>query len=112
MLLSTLVMALREIRRNTMRSVLTMLGIVIGVAAVIVMVIIGDGATQNVTNQISALGENMLIVSPGADRHRGGGGPGVASSFEESDVKAIETQVSGIRAMAPTSLGTASPTRA
>ncbi|MCB9582373.1 MAG: ABC transporter permease [Polyangiaceae bacterium] len=103
MLLSTLVMALREIRRNTMRSVLTMLGIVIGVAAVIVMVIIGDGATQNVTNQISALGENMLIVSPGADRHRGGGGPGVASSFEESDVKAIETQVSGIRAMAPTS---------
>lgn len=63
MLLSTLVMALREIRRNTMRSVLTMLGIVIGVAAVIVMVIIGDGATQNVTNQISALGENMLIVS-------------------------------------------------
>ncbi|MBX3182702.1 MAG: ABC transporter permease [Polyangiaceae bacterium] len=92
-------MSLREIRRNTMRSILTMLGIVIGVAAVITMTIIGEGATQSVKNDISALGDNMLIVSPGAAR-RGPVSSG-SKSFTDADVSAIESQIGGIAAMAP-----------
>jgi putative ABC transport system permease protein len=64
---STVVMAVRELKRNTMRSFLTGLGIVIGVAAVITMVTVGNGATQTVTRDIARLGTNLLIVSPGAD---------------------------------------------
>lgn len=99
MIWATLLMALREIRRNTMRSILTMLGIVIGVSAVITMTIIGEGATQSVKNDISALGDNMLIVSPGGFRR----GPmsGGIRSFTDADIKAIESQISGISALAP-----------
>ena len=64
---STLVMAVREVRRNTMRSILTGLGIVIGVAAVILMVTIGDSASRKVTIDIGKLGSNLLIVMPGRD---------------------------------------------
>ncbi|MCA9628985.1 MAG: ABC transporter permease [Myxococcales bacterium] len=99
MIWATFLMALREIRRNTMRSLLTMLGIVIGVAAVITMTIIGEGATQSVKNDISALGDNMLIVSPGFSRR--GPPSGGSKSFDEADVKAIEKQITGIAAMAP-----------
>jgi putative ABC transport system permease protein len=100
MLLSTLAMALREIRRNAMRSILTMLGVVIGVAAVIAMVTIGEGATASVTNDIASLGEKLLILMPGAHRH---GGPGVAAQpFERSDADTIERQIPGVRALAPT----------
>ncbi len=101
MLLVTFMMALREVRRNTMRSFLTMLGIVIGVGAVITMVTIGKGATRQVTESVGALGENVLMLRPGAQR-RGGMRQG-AKGFEAADVSAIENEVPGISAVAPTS---------
>ena len=73
MLWSAVAMALREIRRNAMRSFLTALGIVIGVGAVIAMVHLGDAATRGVTSQIASLGQNLLFVSPGAQQHGPGG---------------------------------------
>ena len=68
MLLNTLLLALRSIRRNLLRSFLTILGIVIGVSAVITMVTLGNGATLAVQNQISSLGTNLLQVRPGQRR--------------------------------------------
>ena len=73
MLLSTLLLALRSIRRNLLRSFLTILGIVIGVSAVITMVTLGHGATQAVQMQISSLGTNLLMVRPGQRQGPGGG---------------------------------------
>ena len=73
MLLNTLFLALRSIRRNLLRSFLTILGIVIGVSAVITMVTLGKGATQSVQMQISSLGTNLLMVRPG--QRLGPGGP-------------------------------------
>lgn len=64
MLWDTILLALREIRRNVMRSFLTILGIVIGVASVITMVTLGGGATVQVTQQIASLGSNLLMVTP------------------------------------------------
>ncbi|MDO8287422.1 MAG: ABC transporter permease [Rhodoferax sp.] len=99
MLLNTLMLALRSIRRNLMRSFLTILGIVIGVSAVITMVTLGNGATLAVQNQISGLGTNLLQVRPGQRMGPGGGGNAVA--FKESDAEAIATQIGGIAAVAP-----------
>jgi putative ABC transport system permease protein len=65
MLWNALLLSLREIRRNLLRSFLTTLGIVIGVSAVITMVTLGNGATLAVKNQIASLGSNLLIVRPG-----------------------------------------------
>jgi len=97
---TTLMLALREIRRNLLRSFLTILGIVIGVGAVITMVTLGNGATQAVSNQISSLGSNLLMIRPGQRLGPGAGGAG-APAFKEADAEAIETQVGGIRAVAP-----------
>jgi len=69
MFLQTVLMALREIRRNTLRSVLTMLGVVIGVGAVIALVSVGRGATQKVSEDIGKLGKNLL--KPAADNPSG-----------------------------------------
>ena len=98
MLLNTLLLALRSIRRNLMRSFLTILGIVIGVSAVITMVTLGNGATLAVQSQISGLGTNLLQVRPG-QRMMGPGGGGPA--FKETDAEAIATQIGGIAAVAP-----------
>ena len=73
---TTLMLALREIRRNLLRSFLTILGIVIGVGAVITMVTLGNGATQAVSNQISSLGSNLLMIRPGQRLGPGAGGAG------------------------------------
>jgi len=99
MLLNTLMLALRSIRRNLMRSFLTILGIVIGVSAVITMVTLGNGATLAVQNQISGLGTNLLQVRPGQRLGPGGGGNAVA--FKDTDADAIATQIGGIAAVAP-----------
>lgn len=99
MLLNTLLQALRSIRRNLLRSFLTILGIVIGVSAVITMVTLGNGATLAVQQQISSLGTNLLMVRPG-QRMGPGGGAG-APSFKEADAQAVATQIGGIRAVAP-----------
>ena len=97
---NTLLLSLREIRRNLLRSFLTMLGIVIGVAAVITMVTLGNGATRAVSDQISSLGSNLLMVRPGqrmGPPQLGSGAP----SFKEADAEAIAAQVGGVRAVAP-----------
>ena len=97
---SALGLALREIRRNLLRSFLTILGIVIGVAAVITMVTIGQGATRAVSDQITSLGTNLLMVRPG---QRMGPGRDAAGSapFRAADAEAIGAQVAGVRAVAP-----------
>ena len=100
MLLNTLLLALRSIRRNLLRSFLTILGIVIGVSAVITMVTLGNGATMAVQNQISGLGTNLLQVRPG-QRMGPGGGSGGAAAFKETDAEAIASQIGGIAAVAP-----------
>ena len=74
MFFNTLFLALRSIRRNLLRSFLTILGIVIGVSAVITMVTLGNGATQAVQMQIAGLGTNLLMVRPGQRQGPGGGG--------------------------------------
>ena len=102
MLLNTLLLALRSIRRNLLRSFLTILGIVIGVSAVITMVTVGNGATVAVQQQIAGLGTNLLMVRPGQRMGPGGGG-GTAPAFKETDADAIATQLGGILAVAPES---------
>jgi putative ABC transport system permease protein len=102
MLLNALFLALRSIRRNLLRSFLTILGIVIGVSAVITMVTLGHGATLAVQMQISSLGTNLLMVRPGQRQGPGGpGGPGGAPSFTEADADAILAQIGGVAAVAP-----------
>jgi putative ABC transport system permease protein len=100
MWLNTLLLALRSIRRNLLRSFLTILGIVIGVSAVITMVTVGNGATAAVQNQISGLGTNLLQVRPGQRMGPGGSGAS-APAFKESDGEAIAAQIGGIAAVAP-----------
>ncbi len=100
MFLTTLVLAFREIRRHLLRSFLTVLGIVIGVAAVVTMVTLGHGATAAVQEQISSLGANILQIRPGQGFGRGGGGP-QPPDFDMADVEAIAAQVAGVRAVAP-----------
>ena len=98
---NAITLALREIRRNVLRSSLTILGIVIGVAAVITMVTIGDGATAQIQADISKLGTNLLQVFRG----QGFGGPGgarvSAPPFTLEDATAIENELNGVRAVAP-----------
>ncbi|MBU0592586.1 MAG: ABC transporter permease [Gammaproteobacteria bacterium] len=102
MWLNTLLLALRSIRRNLMRSFLTILGIVIGVSAVITMVTVGNGATLSVQNQISGLGTNLLQIRPG-QRMGPGSGSSSAPLFKEGDAEAIATQIGGVAAAAPQS---------
>jgi putative ABC transport system permease protein len=100
MLWNSLLLALREIRRHLLRSFLTILGIVIGVSAVITMVTLGKGATQAVQDQITSLGTNLLMVRPGQRLGPGASGAG-APSFTVEDVQSIRTQIGGIAAVAP-----------
>ncbi|AFL72855.1 ABC transporter permease [Thiocystis violascens] len=92
-------LALREIRRNVLRSVLTILGIVIGVAAVIVMVTLGDGATRQVASQIESLGSNLLMIRMG--QHMGPGQGPSAPPFSVADAAAVGRDVPSIRAVSP-----------
>jgi len=101
MLWSIVLLALRELKRNVMRSILTILGIVIGVGAVITMVTIGGGATVQVRQQIASMGSNLLMVSPGKRL-----GPGQSSGnipFKQADAEAIAREVSSVVAVAPVS---------
>jgi putative ABC transport system permease protein len=100
MWLNTLLLALRSIRRNLLRSFLTILGIVIGVSAVITMVTVGNGATLAVQNQISGLGTNLLQIRPGQRMGPGGSGAS-APAFKESDGDVIAAQVAGVATVAP-----------
>ncbi|MCW1914261.1 ABC transporter permease [Luteolibacter sp. GHJ8] len=92
------IIALREIRRNLTRAFLTVLGVVIGVAAVITMVTLGSGATEALKQGISKLGNNLLTLRPGQ-----GWGPSAAPLFSATDVDMIRNQVPGIRHITPMS---------
>jgi putative ABC transport system permease protein len=100
MLGNTFLLALRAIRRNVLRSFLTVLGIVIGVAAVITMVTLGQGATQAVRDQISSLGSNLLQIRPGQRLGPGMGSAG-APAFKEADADIIASRIGGLKAVAP-----------
>jgi putative ABC transport system permease protein len=99
MLLEAVKLAFQAIRRNALRSFLTVLGIVIGVAAVIAMVTIGNGTTAKVTADLAKLGSNLLFARPGQF------GPGRSSTdakpFNVRDVEALKSQLPGVRAVAP-----------
>ncbi|MCU0576470.1 MAG: ABC transporter permease [Desulfobacterota bacterium] len=101
MLWETLLLAIRALRRNVLRSTLTILGIVIGVAAVITMVTLGKGATVQVASEIGSLGSNMLQVRPGQGFRGPGGARSEAPMFGVADAEAINDQVSGLEAVAP-----------
>jgi len=97
MLGASLLLAVREIRRHLLRSILTVLGIVIGVAAVITMVTVGNGVTQSVRSQIASLGANTLMVVPNsAGRQAGSAAP---RNFTTQDIDAIRDQLGGIDAV-------------
>lgn len=100
MIWNTFFLALREIGRNVMRSALTMLGIVIGVAAVVTMVTLGNGATASVSQQISSLGTNLLIAVPG--QRMGMGSRSAAPAFKVADADAIAAQLQTVSSVAPT----------
>lgn len=98
MFFNTILLALRSIRRNLLRSFLTILGIVIGVSAVITMVTLGNGATLAVQQQIQGLGTNLLQIRGG---QRLGPGAAPAPAFKDTDAEAIAQQIGGIAAVAP-----------
>jgi putative ABC transport system permease protein len=94
-------LASQSVRRNVLRSVLTLLGIVIGVAAVIAMVTIGNGTTQRVTADIAKLGSNMLIARPGQNTFGPQASSAESRSFTERNVEILRSQLSGVRGVAP-----------
>jgi len=94
--------AIRALTRNKMRSALTMLGIIIGVGAVIAMVSIGQGAQSMIQTQIGSMGSNMLFVQPGNVRANGASqGLGAASTLTQEDVLAMEREVPTVMAASP-----------
>jgi putative ABC transport system permease protein len=102
MFLNALLLAIREIRRNVLRSFLTILGVVIGVAAVITMVTVGGGVTVKVKEDLSKLGSNLLMVRPGQFRGPGGGSSS-ARALTAADVTAVKRQIRSLKAVAPVS---------
>jgi putative ABC transport system permease protein len=106
--LMNLSIAMQALRVNKLRSILTMLGIVIGVAAVIAMIAIGGGAQKRVQEQISSLGSNLLIVVPGSVIQSGARlGAGNAQTLTEQDANAIINEIPGVAFAAPLSRGNA-----
>src|SRR5437763_4298915 len=99
---STFTIALRALRRNKMRTILTMLGIIIGVGAVIAMVGIGTGAKSEVEAQIASLGENVILVFSGSMTSGGmRSGWGGAGTLKIEDAQAIEREVPPVIAVSP-----------
>ncbi len=95
--------ALRALGRNKMRSVLAMLGVIIGVGAVIAMVALGQGASKAVQDQIASMGSNVLMVHSGSSTHGGvRGGAGSMTTLTEDDARAIEKECSAVDLVAPT----------
>jgi putative ABC transport system permease protein len=98
MIWNAFLLALRELRRNVLRSFLTILGIVIGVAAVIVMVTLGSGATVQVSQQIASLGSNVVMLIPG---QMGPGRGSTVAPFRDDDVAAIARDIADLKAVVP-----------
>jgi putative ABC transport system permease protein len=101
-LVATMKIALRALRRNKLRTLLTMLGMIIGVAAVIAMVGIGNGAKTQIENQIASLGQNVIQVFSGSFT-RGGihSGWGGAGTLTVDDAEAIQREIPGVSAVSP-----------
>ncbi len=100
--LDAILSSLSAIRAHALRSVLTMLGIVIGVAAVIAMVAVGNGARERVNAQIQSLGANLIIVIPGNITQGGARlGTGNASTLTDADAQALKTEIPAVQAAAP-----------
>jgi putative ABC transport system permease protein len=107
-LLATLRVALNALRVNLLRSVLTMLGIIIGVAAVITMLAVGSGAEARIKEQIKSLGSNLMIITAGARTANGARiGTGITPDLTEDDAAAIAREVAEVEAVAPTYRGSA-----
>ena len=100
MLSNAFLIAIKEIKRNLLRSFLTILGIVIGVASVIAMVMIGDGTTANVKESITKLGTNMLTLRVGQERRGPPKEDNSAKPFTEGDINAIKNELQNIKAVA------------
>jgi putative ABC transport system permease protein len=106
-LLAVLRIALKALRVNKLRTALTMLGMVIGVAAVITMLAVGGGAQQRVREQLKNLGSNLMLVVPGSTTASGVKlGPGAAQILTEEDALAIALEVEGVVVAAPALRGT------
>jgi len=104
--LQSLLIAMRALRVNKMRALLTMLGIIIGIAAVIAMVAIGAGASKKISDQISSIGSNLLLVLPGSTTSGGmRGGSGSVQTLTYDDAKAIKAECPSVEAVAPTVRG-------
>ncbi len=99
--LMTFAMAVKALRRNAMRTALTALGMIIGVAAVIVMVALGTGARTSIENQIKSVGSNIVTVSAGAGFGPVRGGQGATTTLRPDDAEAIRSQIPGIRYVSP-----------
>jgi putative ABC transport system permease protein len=107
-LLASLRIALRALMVNKMRSALTMLGIIIGVGAVIAMIAVGSGAKKRIAEQIASMGSNMLIVLSGSSTSGGlRFGSGTVPTLKVDDAKAISTEIPAVKYVAPTLLGVA-----
>jgi putative ABC transport system permease protein len=102
MLLETIRLAMRSVRRNALRSILTLLGIVIGVAAVIAMLTIGSGTTAKVKADISKLGSNLLVLRPGAPAGPGQSS-GTARTFSQKDLAALIREIPDAKAISAAS---------
>jgi putative ABC transport system permease protein len=107
-LFASLRIALRALIANKMRSALTMLGIIIGVSAVIAMIAVGSGAKQQIDEQIASMGSNLLMVQSGSSTSGGfRGGAGTVATLTVYDAKAIETEIPGVKYVAPSINGVA-----
>jgi putative ABC transport system permease protein len=104
--LQSLLIAVRALRVNKMRALLTMLGIIIGIAAVIAMVAIGAGASKMISDQISSIGSNLLLVIPGSMTSGGmRSGSGSSQTLTYDDAKAIKAECPSVAEVAPTVRG-------
>jgi putative ABC transport system permease protein len=103
MIWDAVLLAIRELRRNLMRALLTTLGVVIGVSAVIAMVTMGNGATASISNEIAALGRNVIVLTPFTPD---GGSPTDRRAFTIADVAALRRDIGHIRALSPEATAT------
>src|SRR5512137_115736 len=100
--LQTLKIAIRALRTNKMRSFLTMLGIIIGIAAVIAMMAVGAGASHVISQQIASIGSNIILVIPGSTTSGGlRAGFGSSQTLTSDDMKAIMTECPSVESAAP-----------
>lgn len=107
MIWESCLLALQSISRHPLRSFLTTLGVVIGVALVIAMMTLGRGSTEKITKDIAKLGTNLLVLYPGEAVSPGGGWYDTARPLEEADAEAIRREVPSVRTAAPATMRSA-----